>query len=215
MKRVLVFGLGIFGSQIAKQLYESGLEVIAIDKNKDLVQRTKDFCTKAIPADARDKDILDEIGIHKHDIAVISFGEDLSASTLLILHLKELEVENIIVKVPNEDHKEVLQKLGATDAIIPEREIAKKVAKGIISPNVLDYLPISEDYTIVELVPPPELVGRNLAELELRKKHNIQVIAIRDTLSGHLEMVPRATSVIKSSHVLVIIGREKDISQIE
>jgi trk system potassium uptake protein TrkA len=215
MKRVVVIGLGIFGSQLARQLYESGLEVVAIDKNRDVVQKIKDHSTKPVLADATDKEVLDSIGIDAKDTVVISFGEDLSASTLLTLYLKEMKVKEIIVKVPNEDYKRILLKVGASEAIIPEREMANKVARSIISPNVLEYLPISEDYTICEIAPPSAFIGKSLVELDLRKKYNLQVIAIRDVLSGKLQLVPRASAVIKDSDVMVIIGREEDIHKIK
>jgi trk system potassium uptake protein TrkA len=215
MKRVVVIGLGIFGSQLARQLYESGLDVIAVDKNKDVVQRIKDYSTKAVVADASEKEVLESIGVAADDVVVISFGEDLSASTLLTLHLKELKVKDIIVKVPNEDYKRILLKVGASDAIIPEREMANKVARGIISPNVLEYLPISEDYTIVELAPPTAFIGKTLAELDLRKKYNLQVIAIRDVLTSKMQLVPRASAIIKDSDVMVIIGKEEDIRKVK
>jgi trk system potassium uptake protein TrkA len=215
MKRVVVVGLGIFGSQLARQLFEKGLEVIAIDKNRDVVQKIRDHSTKAVVADATDKDVLDSIGIDADDTVVISFGEDLSASTLLTLYLKEMKIREIIVKVPNEDYKRILLKVGASEAIIPEREMANKVARSIISPNVLEYLPISEDYTICELAPPTAFIGKSLAELDLRKKYQLQVIAIRDVLSESMQLVPRASSVIKDSDVLVIIGREDDIQKVK
>jgi trk system potassium uptake protein len=215
MKRVVVIGLGIFGSQLARQLYESGLDVIAVDKNKDVVQRIKDYSTKAVVADASEKEVLESIGVAADDVVVISFGEDLSASTLLTLHLKELKVKDIIVKVPNEDYKRILLKVGASEAIIPEREMANKVARGIISPNVLEYLPISEDYTIVELAPPTAFIGKTLAELDLRKKYNLQVIAIRDVLTSKMQLVPRASAIIKDSDVMVIIGKEEDIRKVK
>jgi trk system potassium uptake protein TrkA len=215
MKRVVVIGLGIFGSQLARQLYEKGIDVIAIDKNKDVVQRIKDHSTKAVLADATDKEVLESIGIDAEATVVISFGEDLSASTLLTLYLKEMKVKEIIVKVPNEDYKRILLKVGASEAIIPEREIANKVARSIISPNVLEYLPISEDYTIVELAPPSSFIGKSLAELDLRKQFQLQVIAIRDVLLEKIQMVPRASSIIKDSDVLVIIGREEDIAKLK
>ena len=215
MKRVVVIGLGIFGSQLVRQLYEKGIEVIAIDKNRDVVQRIKDHSTKAVMADATDKEVLESIGIAAGDTVVISFGEDLSASTLLTLYLKEMQVREIIVKVPNDDYKRILLKVGASEAIIPEREIANKVARSIISPNVLEYLPISEDYTICELAPPTAFIGKSLAELDLRKRYQLQVIAIRDVLSESLQLVPRASSVIKDSDVLVIVGREEDIQKVK
>jgi trk system potassium uptake protein TrkA len=215
MKRVVVIGLGIFGFNIAKDLYENGIEVIAVDKDKEVVQKIKDFSTKALLADGTDKEVMESIGIQEDDIVIISFGENLAASTLITLHLKEMKVRNIIVKAPNEDHKRVLEKVGATEVIIPEREMADKVAKSIISPNILDYIPLSEGYTISEIVPPTSFMGKTIGELHLRTKHHIEVIAVRETLPERLTMVPRAEFVIKDSDVLVVIGKEKDIQKIK
>jgi len=215
MKRVVVVGLGIFGFNIAKDLYENGIEVIAIDKNKEIIQKIKDFSTKAILADGTDKEVIESIGIQGDDIVIISFGEDLAASTLITLHLRELKVKTIIVKAPNEDHKRVLERVGATQVIIPEREMADKVAKGIISPNVLDYIPLSEDYTISEVVPPASFMGKTIGELHLRTKYHVEVIAVREMLPDRVRMVPKADFVIKDSDVLVVIGKEEDIKKIK
>ena len=215
MKRVVVVGLGIFGFNIAKDLYENGLEVIAIDKNKEVIQKIKDFSTKAILADATEKEILEDIGIDPDDVVIISFGEDLAASTLLTLHLKELKVKEIIVKAPNEDHKRILERVGATEVIIPEREMASKVAKSLISPNVLDYIPLSQDYTICEIAPPASFLGKTIGDLQLRKKHHIGVIASRDVLTDQIQMIPAADFVIKDSDILVVIGKEKDIQKMK
>ncbi len=215
MKRVVVIGLGIFGFNIAKDLYENGIEVIAIDKNKEIIQKIKDFSTKAILADGTDKEVLESIAIQPDDVVIISFGEDLAAATLITLHLKEMKVKTILVKAPNEDHKHVLEKVGATEVIIPEKEIANKVAKSLISPNVLDYIPLSEDYTICEMAPPSNFMGKTIGELHLRGKHHIEVIAIREMLPERLTMVPRADFVIKDSDILVVIGKEEDIKKIK
>jgi trk system potassium uptake protein TrkA len=215
VKRVVVVGLGIFGFNIAKDLYENGLEVIAIDKNKEVIQKIKDFSTKAILADATEKEVLENIGIDPDDVVIISFGEDLAASTLLTLHLKELKVKEVIVKAPNEDHKRILEKVGATEVIIPEREMASKVAKSLISPNVLDYIPLSQDYTICEIAPPASFLGRTIGDLQLRQKHHIGVIASRDVLTDQIQMIPAADFVIKDSDILVVIGKEKDIQKMK
>jgi len=215
VKRVIVVGLGIFGFNIAKELYENGLEVIAIDKNKETIQKIKDFSTRAILADATDKELLETIGIQEDDVVIVSFGEDLAASTLLTLHLKEFNVKEIIVKAPNEDHKRILEKVGATEVIIPEKAMAAKVAKSLISPNVLDYIPLSQDYTISEIAPPPSFLGKTIGELQLRKKHHIGVIASRDVLTEQIQMIPSADFVIKDSDILVVIGKEQDIQKLK
>lgn len=215
MKRVVVIGLGIFGFNLAKDLYENGFEVVAIDKNKEAVQRVKDFSTKAIVADGTDKDLLALMGIEEDDVVIISFGEDLAAATLITLHLQQMKIKNIIVKAPNEEHKLILEKVGATEVLIPEKEIAGKVAKSLISPNVLDYLPLSDDYMIFELAPPNGFLGKTISELQLRGKYHIEVIAIRDILTGRLHMVPPANFVVKDGEVLVVIGKDKDIQKIK
>lgn len=213
MKRVVIIGLGIFGFNLSKELFENGFEVMAIDKNQDVVNRIRDFCSKAVIADGREKEVMESLGIQPEDIAVISFGEDLAASTLVTLHLKELEVKQIIVKVPNEDHQRILEKVGATRVIIPEKEIASRIARSLLSPNVLDYLPVSEDYTISEVAPPSGFLGKSIADLRLRQKFHIEVIAIRDVLSDRIQLVPEADFVIKDSDVLIVLGREEDIKK--
>jgi trk system potassium uptake protein TrkA len=215
MRRVVVIGLGIFGFNIAKALFENGFEVIAIDRNKEVVNHIRDFSTKAILADATDKELLEMIGIQPDDIVIVSFGEDLAASTLLTLHLKELHVKNIIVKAPDEDHQRILEKVGATEVIIPEKEMAKKVAKSLISPNVIDFLPLSQEYTISEIAPPPSFLGKTIGEIDLRKKHHIGLIASRDVLTDQVQMIPSADFLIKDSDILVVIGKEQDINRLK
>jgi len=215
MKRVVVIGLGIFGFNIAKDLFENGFEVVAIDKDKEVVQKIKDFSTQAILADGADKEVMESIGIQEDDVVIVSFGEDLAAATLLTLHLKEMKVKRIIVKAPDEDHKHVLERVGATEVIIPEKEMADKVARSLTSPNVLDYIPLSEDYTICELVPPSGFMGKTIAELHLRSRFHIEVIAIREVLPERIRMVPHADFVIKDSDILVVIGKEEDIQKIK
>lgn len=215
MKRAIVIGLGIFGINLVCALYEGGFEVIAIDKKKDAVQKVKDCSTKAIVADGTDKEVMEMIGVQEDDVAIISFGEDLAASTLITLHLRQLNVRNIIVKAPNEEHKLILEKVGATEVIIPEKEMARKLAKSLISPNVLDYLPLSDDYMISELAPPNSFLGKTIAELQLRGKYHIEVIAIRDVVSDRVHMVPRADFVIKDGEVLIVVGKDKDIQKIK
>ncbi|HPJ96174.1 MAG TPA: TrkA family potassium uptake protein [Syntrophales bacterium] len=215
MKRVIVIGLGIFGFNIARDLYENGFEVIAIDKNKDAVQKIRDYATKAIVADGTDKEVMELIGIQEDDVVIISFGEDLAASTLIALHLKQMKVKNIIVKAPNEEHKLILEKVGATDVLIPEKEIASKVAKSLISPNVLDYLPLSDEYMLFEMAPPNSFIGKSIRELELRGKHHIEVLAVKDIITDKMNMMPGADFVIKDGEILVVVGKEKDIQKVK
>jgi trk system potassium uptake protein TrkA len=214
MKRVVVIGLGIFGFNLAKDLFEAGVEVIAIDKNKDMVQNIRDYSTKAIVADATDKEVMEAIGLEENDVVVISFGEDLAASTILTLHLKEMNLKNIIVKAPNEDHKRILEKVGATEVVIPEREMAGKVARSLISPNVMDFIPLTREYTVCEIAPPKSFIGRSIGDIQLRKKFNIGLLASRDVLTDEITMIPGGDFVVKDSDILVVIGKEQDIQRI-
>jgi trk system potassium uptake protein TrkA len=214
MKKVVVIGIGIFGFNLIKELYESGMEVIAIDKNKDMVQEIADFSTKAIVSDGLEKNMLESLGLRENDVVVVSFGEDLAASTLITLHLKQMKIRNIIVKAPNVEYKQVLESVGATEVIIPEKEMASKVARSLISPNILDYIPLAEDFIIGEIAPPAAFQGKTLADVHLRSKHNINVIAIRDTLTDTVRMVP-PNYVIKDSEILIVIGKSRDIDRIQ
>jgi trk system potassium uptake protein TrkA len=144
-------------------------------------------------------------------VVIVSFGEDLAASTLITLHLRQLNVKNIIVKAPNEEHKMILERVGATEVIIPEKEMANKVAKSLISPNVLDYIPLSDDFIVGELAPPKSFLGKTVGELQLRSKYHIEVIAVKDILTDHIQMVPRANFVIKDGEALVVIGKASDV----
>ena len=214
-QRVVVIGLGIFGFNIVRELFAGGFEVIAVDKNKEAVQRVRDCSTKAIQADGTDRDIMEEIGIQEDDVVIISFGEDLAAATLTTLHLKQMKVKTIIVKAPNEEHKLILEKVGATEVMIPEKEIAHKVARSLMSPNIIDCLPLSDEYMIFEMAPPNSFLGKTIAQLQLRSRYHIDVIAIRDVVSDKLQMIPPAGFVIKDGEVLVVVGKEKDIQQIK
>ncbi|MCE5264952.1 MAG: TrkA family potassium uptake protein [Deltaproteobacteria bacterium] len=214
-QRVVVIGLGIFGFNIVRELYTAGFEVIAVDKSKDAVQRVRECSTKAIQADGTDKEIMEEIGIQEDDIVIVSFGEDLAAATVTTLHLKQMKVKKIIVKAPNEEHRLILEKIGATEVMIPEKEMARKVVKSLISPNVIDYLPLSDDYMISEVAPPNRFLGKSIAQLQLRSIHHIEVIAIRDVVCDKIHMVPGADFVIKDGDVLVVVGKENDIRQIQ
>ncbi len=213
MPRVIVIGLGIFGYNIVKNLFEAGIDVIAIDKNKEAVQLVRDCSTKAIHADGMDKNVMDSIGIQEDDVVIVSFGEDLAASTLITLRLKQLKVKNIIVKAPNEEYKLVLEEVGATDVIIPEKEIATKVVRSLIAPNLIDYIPLTDDYMICEVGLTKKFIGKSIRDLHLRSKYGVYVIAIKDVLTDKIQMV-QPDYPLKDSDVLVVLGKTEDINKL-
>jgi len=211
--RVAVFGLGIFGSNVAKSLFEKKHEVIAIDRRKDLVQKAQEYTTQAIVADCTERELLKNLGLDKVDLAIVSLGSNLSASILLVLYLKELGVEQIIVKAINEDHQKILQLVGANKVVFPERDAAIKLAASVDTPNLVDYLPLSEDYQVMEIVAPQAFKDKTLGELDLRRRYGIQVIAVREAGSEQVNLLTSAEFKIKEGDMLIILGRTEDIEK--
>jgi len=213
MKRYCVIGLGNFGFHVAKTLYEDGHEVLAIDLDRDKVQRIKDHSSYAVIGDATSKDFLKSQGIGEMDAVVISTGERSHLSTLVVLHLKEMNVRRILVKAVNEDHGRILEKVGATDIIFPEKDTAIKIAHGLSSSNILEFIPVAEDYSITEVAPPSHFVGKNLIDLDLRRKFGVTVIGIKDVLTGEFNTLPSPSHVIKDSDLLVLIGKTENVEK--
>jgi len=215
MKRFAVIGLGTFGFHVARTLFQEGHDVLGIDKDKEKVQKAKDYVSQALMIDATNKESLKTLDLGKMDAVIVSTGELISYSILITLYLKELGVENILVKAVNEDHGNILEKIGASDTIFPERDTAIKLAKNLSTPNILDYLPLAEDYAIAEWAPTKEVIGKSLVQSQLRTNYNIQVMAIREVLPGRTVLAPGPDFVIKDSDILIIMGRQKDIEQLK
>jgi trk system potassium uptake protein TrkA len=214
MKRFAVIGLGTFGFHVAKTLFQEGHDVLGIDKDKEKVQKSREFVSQALMMDATNKENLKTLDLDKMDAVIVSTGESIDHSILITLYLKELGVENILVKAVNEDHGNVLEKIGASETIFPERDTAIKLAKNLSVPNILDYLPLAEDYAIAEWAPTKEVTGKPLAQSQLRSDYNIQVMAVREVLPGRTILAPGPDFVIKDSDILIIMGRQKDIEKL-
>ena len=212
--RFAVIGLGNFGSWVVRTVFENGREVLAIDSDKDRVQKIKRYATVAVVADCTQKETLSKLGLSEMEAVVVSLGENVSASTLVTLFLREMGVKRILVKAVDEDHAKILSKVGATEVIFPEKEIAIKTAKGLILPNILDYLPMTGEYEIVELAPPDSFVGKALKDLALPKRFNVQVIAVKQLIPEDLIIIPPAEFVIKDSDSLIVLGRKTNIERI-
>jgi len=180
MKRFAVIGLGNFGFHAAKALYEDRHEVVAIDTDKARVQAIDAFSTEAVVLDATEKDALKALGLEHMDAVIVSTGTKISTSILICLHLQEQGVKKILAKALDEDHGKILKRVGATEIIHPEKDMAIRVARGLSRPNVLDFIPLAEDFDLVQVAPPKEFVGSSLRELNLRSKYNVHVIAIKE-----------------------------------
>ena len=179
MKSYIVIGLGRFGTELATRLYDCGEEVMVIDTNEGLVDKIADRVTRAVAADARDVDVLRKLGAGNFDRAIVAVGTDLGASALITMNLKSLGVPFIMCKAQDETYREILERLGADKVIIPEWEMADKLALGLTHAGVMEYIELSQEYGIVEIKPSPEWVGKTIRELELRTRYGMNVIAMR------------------------------------
>ena len=204
MRSFVVIGLGLFGSSVARQLCALGAEVLAIDTNPDLVHQVSTDVTSAVVADARDAEVLRALGAQECDGAVVAIGDDLAGSVLATMNLKELGIGHIVCKAHNETHRRVLEKLGADKVVIPEREVADRLARSLTSHNVLDFIELSNDYGIVEIPTPKAWVGKNLKELNVRAKLGVNIIAIER--NDKISVSPRAEFELAKDDILVVLG---------
>ncbi|MCK5762807.1 MAG: TrkA family potassium uptake protein, partial [Clostridiales bacterium] len=172
-KQYVIIGCGRFGTSVANKLTELGSEVMVIDKNEDIIQQLSDTLTYAVQADPTDENTLKSLGIRNFDVAIVAIGEDIQASILVTLMIKELGVKQIIAKAQNDLHAKVLYRIGADRVVFPEREMGIRVAKNLISENVLDFIELAPEYSIVEVIALEEWIGKSLKELNVRARHGI------------------------------------------
>ena len=213
MKSYVVIGLGRFGAEMALQLYSHGEDVLAIDTDELIVDKIADRVTKAVAADARDLDVLRKLGVEDFDRAVVAVGSDLAASALITMNLKTLGVPYILCKAHDDTYREILERLGANRVIIPEREIADKLAKGLTTAGVMEYIELSGEYGIVEMAPPKEWLGKTIRALELRSRFGANVIAQRR--GEELRIPPDIDTPLSDDCVLVVLGSYKVLDKLE
>ncbi len=225
MKKFFVVGLGNFGFNISRTLVENDCEVLGIDSSREVVQHAKDFISHAVIGDASDRSVLESLKIADFDAAVVSLGQDMASSILIALHLKELKVPRIVVRAVSEEHGKVLKMIGVDDVVYPEKDMAVRVASRLAMRNAIDYLPISDEYAIVEVEPPRSFINRSLKELMIASKFSCQVIGLKnpgrngeaDDLSGKnldFKIAPSADDVIRRGTVMVILGKVQDIERL-
>ncbi|AHM56188.1 K+ transport systems, NAD-binding component KtrC [Peptoclostridium acidaminophilum DSM 3953] len=214
MKRQFaVIGCGRFGASLARTLYALGQEVMVVDRSEERIQSISDFVTYAVQADATDEKTLKSLGIRNFDTAVISIGSDIQSSIMATLMTKELGVKYVLCKAQNEMQAKVLYKIGADKVVFPERDMGVKVAHNLVSQNVLEYIELSPDFSIVEIVAPRKWVGKTMKDLDLRAKLGINVMAVKHPYG--ITISPPADKVLNGDDILVVVGRSDVINKIE
>jgi trk system potassium uptake protein TrkA len=214
MAQIAVIGLGRFGSHVAQRLHADGHEVLAIDMNAAAVQRLRDHSTQAVVLDAREWERLRALGIRDFDVVVLCIGERIDASALVALHLKEIGVRKMIAKVGSEDQAKLLELIGVDEIISPERQAAENLANRLNDANTMDYIPLGANYSINEVIPPAEFIGKSLIELRLRNRFNVQVLGLRDGRTDSLEVNPPPESVIREHHLLILLGSNEGLNEV-
>ena len=214
MRKFAVIGLSTFGFYLTKFLAERGFKVMALDADESKIEKIKNLAFKAILLDARDKDTLENLGITDYDVVIVSLGDQIDASILVTLYLKELGVKEIIAKAATEDHGKILDRIGATTIVFPEKDVANRLARSLENINVLDAIPLSPGVSILEFGPPNSFLGKTLKELDVRNKNGIQIVVIKELIPENLVIVPRADHIVKDSDILVGIGKDEDFQKL-
>jgi trk system potassium uptake protein TrkA len=212
-KEFAVIGLGRFGGSICRTLAEQGMEVLAIDSDEDLVNEFSTIASHAVVADSTDENVLKSLGLRNFDHVIVAIGDDIKSSILTTLILIELGVKNITVKAQDDYHEKVLRKIGADHVVHPERDMGRRIANNISSNNVLDYLELSEEHSIVEIVANGKLGGHSIIDLDIRVKYGINIVAIKR--GKNIIVSPQANEVIQAEDVLIVIGADVDINRFE
>lgn len=212
-KQYAVIGLGRFGTAVARTLYEAGNDVLAIDKDSEAVQEISDYVTHSVVMDATDESALANLGIRNFDVAVVAIGGNIQSSILATLLIKEAGVKYIVAKGNNELHAKVLYKTGADKVILPERDMGVRVAHNIVSSNILDYIELASDYSIMEIEALEKWVGKTLKELDIRKKYGINIIAIKT--KDEINVSPSPDLKIAEKDILIAIGKDKNLEKLE
>ncbi|KQL53040.1 potassium transporter Trk [Heyndrickxia shackletonii] len=212
-KQFAVFGLGRFGGSLVKEFHELATEVLAVDKDIDKVNDMAQYATAAVQANTIDEMTLKNLGIRNFDLVFVSFGDDIEASILTSLLLKDMGVKQVWAKAQNSYHEKVLDKIGVDRIINPERDMAKRIAHHIVSEKILDYIELSKEYGIVEIMATEKIHLKTLVELDVRAKYGCNIVAIKR--GTDIVVSPMAEDKIFKGDILIVIGKNEDITRFE
>lgn len=212
-KQFVVIGLGRFGGSLVEEFYHLGIDVMAIDRNPERVEKYEKYATYAVQANAINESTIKDLGLRNMDHAIISLGNDIESSVLVTLLLKEMGVNQVWVKAANEYHRKVLDKIGADRVIHPERDMAKRIAHHVISEKVIDYIELSDNHSIVEIIASPKIHNKTLMDLDVRAKYGCNIIGLQR--EGDIIVSPSADERIYKDDILIVIGENRDIHRFE
>ncbi len=211
-KQFMVLGMGLFGSSLAKTLHELGHEVLAVDADADLVEAIAPYVTQAVQIDATDEAALQELGVRNFDAVIVSIGKNLRDSILVCVIIKEMGVPYLIAKATDEIHAKVLRKIGVDKVVFPERDMGMRVAKSLITPNVLEMMEFSGDYRLIEIILPSKWAGNSIIGVDVRRKYGISILAIQR--DGNFIVSPSPDTVFETGDILLVLGQKDDINNI-
>lgn len=212
-KQFVVIGLGRFGTSVAKTLYKLGHDVLAIDSNEERIHDIAEYVTHAIQADVTDEENLKSLGVNNFDVAVIGIGVDMQDSIMITLLAKEIGIKYVIAKANSELHAKILYKIGADKVVFPERDTGVRVARDIVGSNILDYIELSSEYSLAEIMAMDEWCDKTLGQLNMRAKYGINVVAIKR--QDDIDIAPSSEYKIIKGDIVVAIGKYKNLNKLE
>ncbi|RKL68844.1 potassium transporter Trk [Salipaludibacillus neizhouensis] len=212
-KQFAIIGLGRFGTSICKELYHLGHEVLAIDKNQKKLDEVKGFATHTLNVDGTDESALQKVGIRNFEHVIVAIGEDIQASILCTLHLKDLDVRKVWAKAQNDYHHKVLEKIGADRIFHPEKDMGNRIAEFLTSEKVIDYIDLSAEYSIVEILATNKVNGKTIVDLDVRAKYGCTIIAIKQ--KGKVDVTPNPMDPLYAGDIIVVIGNKRDLRRFQ
>jgi trk system potassium uptake protein TrkA len=212
VKRFAVIGLGNFGSTVAQTLHARGHEVVAIDLNPEAVDRIAVHASRAAVGDGSHPEVLEHVGVRGADAAIVSTGDDITASVLTTLALRDLGIEEVYVKVISAAHDRVMHRVGAAETIFPEREMAEDLGSRLCARDVMRHVRLGAGFSLQEMTVPKDWIGRKLEELDLQRRFGICIVAVHDVLTDQLDVVRDPGVVLKESDTLLVAGKDPDLA---
>ncbi|RJX21981.1 MAG: TrkA family potassium uptake protein [Ammonifex sp.] len=213
MRQFAVIGLGRFGTSVAETLSRMGYDVLAIDVDVEKVNAVMDIVTHAVQVDALDEQALRSLGIRNFDVVIVAIGEDIQSNILVTVMLKEMGVKTVVAKARTELHGRVLAKVGTDKVVFPERDMGVRVARALVTANIIDQIELSPDYSIMELTTPQRFIGKSIGESAIRLAHGVTVLAIRR--GENIIISPGAHHIMEEGDVLVVVGRNDRLQKLE